>query len=190
MSDVALASMSAGDAVGERPIRVDGEVPGDDVYITCALMIAGDAVGDLTIRREGAARQFHAERARLPVVADGDTSRVRGHVGGGEDRDVTCVAIACFGGRYPDGAIATAFRVPGQAVEIIAGSLTIVVEDEVIGEPDCEVAVRLIGTVEDVAVFGGVVVRRRARYFHTGFGGTAFVFGPCYSAESKQDDHP
>ena len=27
-------------AVGERPIRVDGQVPGDDVYITCALMIA------------------------------------------------------------------------------------------------------------------------------------------------------
>ena len=150
--EAALADVLPKDASTAFARRRDSEVLSVNGDVACAPMSSKDAIGPIARRREVAARQFHPERARLPVVADGDASPIRGHVGGGDDRDVTLVAIAHFGGRYPDGAIETAFRVPGQAVEIIAGSLTIVVEDEVIGEPDREVAVRLIGAVEDVAV--------------------------------------
>ena len=147
--EVALAEMKADDAVGERPIRIHGEVPGDDADVACAFMIAVDAVGAFTHRREVAARQFHTKRSRLPVVANGDASRVRGDVGGGKDRNIA--RIGGSSGSDPNGAIAGVFRVLGNDVDIIAGLIAVVVDHEVIGEPDREVAVRLVGAVEDVA---------------------------------------
>ncbi len=112
-----------------------------------------DGEGGFTHRREIAAAQFQPERTRLSVVTDGDAPPVRDHVCGGDDRDVALVAIARFGGRDPDGAIERgSFRIIGIDVGIIAGILAVIVESEAIGEPNREVAVRLVRAVEDVAV--------------------------------------
>ena len=83
--EISISQMRGEDGVGARPLRLDGCVANDNVGIAGACPPAVDGPGTYARRRDAAPQDFHAQRPRFTVVADGDASPVRGDVGEGSE---------------------------------------------------------------------------------------------------------
>ena len=110
-TQVSLAALESNDA-GPPSVHIDDNVADDEIVVAAELLacvisvapIAVDGVRALPFARdrEEAARDFRTQRARPPVMGDRNSSSVRGHVGGSEERDVACMVRI---GLDPHGAV-------------------------------------------------------------------------------------
>ena len=154
--DIAFALMCTGDAVGVLSCRVDGDAADDNVQLAVAARVtkSADRVGTRARGRDVSARDLHAQCARLPVMPGENAVLVRGHVGGGVERNVARM-FPVFARRYPYRAGiagAAGFGVARVDPHVVAWTLAVVVHREVPGEPDGEVAAGLVLAARVVAV--------------------------------------
>ena len=107
------------------------------------------------------------------------------HIGRGRDRDVTPVGEPTSD--HGDGGIPLLLAGnEAGLVQLVVGIVTVLSRGEAVGEPDRDVAARHPGTIEDVALLHGIVVRRCAPNLDGRPGRSALVGGPRAAAHSER----